>query len=72
MKYILEILVVLTTLGSWLRMYLRGAGGLLSRRGLASLKYYTTLSNIFAGIVSILMIVAVSWGIAAVMRRLKW
>lgn len=52
----LEVLVVLTTLGSWVRMYRKGGGSLLSRQGLASLKYYTTLSNIFAGLVSLLFL----------------
>lgn len=56
MKYVLEILVVLTTIGSWMRMYLTGGGSLLSSRGLMSLKYYTTLSNIFAGIAAVIMI----------------
>ena len=52
----LEVLVILTTLGSWVRMFRKGEGGLLSRQGLASLKYYTTLSNIFAGLVSLLFL----------------
>jgi hypothetical protein len=56
MKYVPEILVTLTTLGSWMRMYMAGGGGLLSRKGLASLKYYTTLSNIFAGIAAIILL----------------
>jgi hypothetical protein len=37
-------------------MYLTGGGSLLSSRGLMSLKYYTTLSNIFAGIAAVIMI----------------
>ena len=57
MKYVLEILVVLTTIGSWMRMYLTGGGSLLSSRGLMSLKYYTTLSNIFAGIAAVMVVV---------------
>ena len=60
MKYVLEILVVLTTIGSWMRMYLTGGGSLLSSRGLMSLKYYTTLSNIFAGIAAVIMIVVLA------------
>ncbi len=60
MKYVLEILVVLTTIGSWMRMYLMGGGSLLSSRGLMSLKYYTTLSNIFAGIAAVIMIVVLA------------
>ena len=57
-RIIVEILVILTTIGSWVRMYMAGGGGLLSRRGLASLKYYTTLSNIYAGIAAIIMLTA--------------
>lgn len=60
MKYVLEILVVLTTIGSWMRMCLMGGGSLLSSRGLMSLKYYTTLSNIFAGIAAVIMIVVLA------------
>ncbi len=60
MKYVLEILVVLTTIGSWMRMYLTGGGSLLSSRGLMSLKYYTTMSNIFAGIAAVIMIVVLA------------
>ena len=60
MKYVLEILVVLTTIGSWMRMYLTGGESLLSSRGLMSLKYYTTLSNIFAGIAAVIMIVVLA------------
>ena len=49
---ILEILIIFTTIGSWVRMFRRGGDRVLSQRGLASLKYYTCLSNIFAGLVS--------------------
>ena len=49
---ILEILIIFTTIGSWVRMFRRGGERVLSQRGIASLKYYTCLSNIFAGLVS--------------------
>ncbi len=62
MKHVLEVLIILTTIGSWARMYRQGEGGLLSRKGLESLKYYTTLSNIFAGLVSIVMLIALLFG----------
>lgn len=53
---ILEILIILTTIGSWIRMFRRGGDRMLSQKGLASLKYYTCLSNIFAGLVSCLTV----------------
>ncbi len=37
-------------------MFRRGSGMLFTRHGFASLRYYTTLSNIFAGLVSALTI----------------
>ena len=37
---ILEILIIFTTIGSWVRMFRRGGDRVLSQRGLASLKYY--------------------------------
>ena len=54
---ILEILIILTTIGSWVRMFRRGGDRMLSQKGLASLKYYTCLSNIFAGLVSGLTVI---------------
>ena len=54
----LEILIVLATIGSWAHMFVGGGEGILSKRGLASLKYYTCLSNIFAGLVSCVTIIA--------------
>ena len=54
---ILEILIILTTIGSWIRMFRRGGDRMLSQKGLASLKYYTCLSNIFAGLVSGLTVI---------------
>ena len=54
---ILEILIILTTIGSWVRMFRRGGDRLLSQKGLASLKYYTCQSNIFAGLVSGLTVI---------------
>ncbi|MBR3153915.1 MAG: hypothetical protein IKF10_02810 [Lachnospiraceae bacterium] len=54
---VLEFLIILTTIGSWVRMFKKGGGRVLSQRGLESLKYYTCLSNIFAGLISGLTIV---------------
>lgn len=56
MTYILEILIIISTIGAWIQMFRSGGESPFSRRGLASLKYYTTLSNIFAGMVSFLTI----------------
>jgi hypothetical protein len=41
---VLEFLIILTTIGSWVRMFKKGGGRVLSQRGLESLKYYTCLS----------------------------
>ena len=49
---LLEVLIIPTTIGSWVHMFRKGSGRVLSQQGLASLKYYTSLSNIFAGLVS--------------------
>ena len=54
MLIILEILVIITTIASWLYMLLKGNGSILSRQGAESLKYYTVLSNIFAGMTAVL------------------
>ncbi len=56
MYYVFEFLVAAATIGSWVHMFRKGGGKLLSKRGLSSLKYYTTLSNLFAGIVSLLIL----------------
>ena len=56
MYYLSELLVAAATIGSWIHMFRKGGEKLLSRRGLSSLKYYTTLSNLFAGIVSLLIL----------------
>ena len=49
---ILEIMIFFATIGSWVLMFRRGGDRVLSQRGIASLKYFTCLSNIFAGLVS--------------------
>ena len=54
---VIEFLVLLSTFGSWIRMYTRGGHGLLSGRGAASLKYYTILSNLFAGLTSFVVLI---------------
>ena len=62
MYYLSELLVAAATIGSWIHMFQKGSEKLLSRRGLSSLKYYTTLSNLFAGIVSLLILLHVISG----------
>ena len=54
---VLEFLIIVTTIGSWISMFKRGGDRVLSQQGLASLKYYTCLSNIFAGLIAGLTIV---------------
>jgi hypothetical protein len=39
---VLEFLIILTTIGSWVRMFKKGGDRVLSQRGLESLKYYTS------------------------------
>lgn len=56
MYYLFEFLTAAATIGSWICMFIRGGEKLLSRRGLSSLKYYTTLSNLFAGLTSLLLL----------------
>ncbi|MBQ4304235.1 MAG: hypothetical protein II774_07040 [Lachnospiraceae bacterium] len=57
MYYLAEILTAAATIGSWIHMFRKGGEKLLSKRGLSSLKYYTTLSNLFAGGVSLILLV---------------
>lgn len=56
MYYLAEFLTAAATIGSWIHMFRSGGEKILSRRGLSSLKYYTTLSNLFAGIVSLMIL----------------
>jgi hypothetical protein len=54
---VLEFLIILTTIRSWVRMFKKGGNRVLSQRGLESLKYYTCLSNIFAGLTIVCLLV---------------
>lgn len=67
----MEVLILLSTVGSWVRMYTKGGHGLLSDRGLVSLKYYTVLSNLFAGAVSAAVLVLMLTG-GAEMQLPMW
>lgn len=53
LRIILNIVLPVAVFGAWLSMALR-AGGMLSSVGIASLKYFTVLSNMFEGIACIL------------------
>ena len=51
---VLDVLIALMSIGGWLYMFLgSGVSGILSGAGLRSLRYYTVLSNLFAGLVSL-------------------
>lgn len=51
---LLELAITIATFGSWNYLFAKGGETVLSHKGLASLKYYTTLSNLFAGITSLM------------------
>ncbi|MCR5251393.1 MAG: hypothetical protein K6E50_12385 [Lachnospiraceae bacterium] len=52
-----NIIMLLFVLYAWLRMFFDIEESRLSSRGFTNLKYYTTLSNIFAGIVAAVWLV---------------
>lgn len=55
-RIILNIIIAALAIGAWLMMvFIRG--GLLTDRGLRSLRYFTVLSNLFEGIACIIWIV---------------
>ena len=57
-RLILNILIVLSVAGAWTGMALRwGEGDMLSASGLENLKYFTVLSNLFAGLAALLFVV---------------
>ena len=51
---ICNILIALMVIGAWVFM-MSNRGGLLSSTGLSSLKYFTTLSNLFVAVVSVVI-----------------
>ena len=53
LRIILNIVLPVAVFGAWLHMALK-AGGMLSSVGIASLKYFTVLSNMFEGIACLL------------------
>ena len=54
---VINTLIALMVLGAFLYMFLRRSGGMLSSAGLSALKYFTTLSNIYDGIISAVLAV---------------
>ena len=58
-RIILNIIIILTSIGSWLVMVCF-KGGMLTSTGLRSLRYFTVLSNLFEGTACIIWIAAVS------------
>ena len=52
-----NIFRVIAVAGSWLAMFLFGEGS-LAQNGIRSLKYFTTLSNIFVGVASAIWLVS--------------
>ena len=51
LRFYVNILLVVMVVGSWLGMFFFGSGSLV-QNGIGSLRYFTTLSNIFAGAVA--------------------
>ncbi len=51
-RFILNAVIVLLVLYAWLIMFFNTREGVLTSKGFTNLKYYTTLSNIFAGAVA--------------------
>ena len=57
-RIILNVLIIICSIGAWLVMVF-ARGGMLTDTGLRSLKYFTVLSNLFEGIASVVWIYAV-------------
>lgn len=56
-RIVLNILIALTVFVVWY-LIITGSGGTFLDRGFSSLKYFTILSNLFEGIVSIIWVIA--------------
>lgn len=67
LSILLNVLIAVMAPWAWLRMALRASGGLLSSGGLGSLKYFTVLSNLLAGLASQVFLVALALG-----KRAPW
>lgn len=55
-RLVYNIIMTAFVLYAWLRMFFNAKEGMLTAKGFINLKFYTTLSNIFAGIVAVLWI----------------
>ena len=53
-RKVLNIIIFLIVLITWLRMVFAPSDELLTARGLSSLKYFTVLSNLFEGIACVI------------------
>ena len=58
-QIIYNCIMVAFVLYAWLRMFFDTEESRLSSRGFTNLKYFTTLSNIFAGVVAVLWLIRV-------------
>ena len=52
-----NLFIAVGSLGAWLSMFYFGVGE-LARSGVESLKYFTVLSNLFAGIAAVIWLVS--------------
>ena len=55
---LLHLLIAFLSPYAWLSMVLRSSGGLLTATGLASLKYFTVLSNLLSGLASLILVLS--------------
>lgn len=56
-RLIYNIIMIVLVLYAWLIMFFNSEEGMLTSRGFTNLKFYTTLSNIFAGAVAIAWVI---------------
>ena len=72
-RLIINIILVVIVFGAWAKMFFDTEGGVLASSGIKSLRYFTVLSNIGEGIVSLLwVIVYLTGGNTAVCDRAKF
>ena len=56
-RKIVNILLVVLTFGSWLAVFFFGTGSLV-QNGIGSLRYFTMLSNLFAGFTAVAWLIS--------------
>ena len=69
--FVLELLIALLAPGAWLLMVFHAHSGPLTSTGLGSIKYFTVLSNLFAGLSALIFVLAVSRGRGVSSRLLR-